>query len=681
MKVEKQLRKEDFKFILLNGKLPIEKWDKNYYKYNDLKILEHKENLGLICGSGLIVIDADTDRLNKLIKEKFPKTFTVKTKNGYHYYYYCFNFLKKKVLKDKKEHLGEIQSNGSYIVCPGSIHPSGIKYEVKEDIPIQEIKKEFIDDILKKYYSSMKVSKEIVLEGAREGLRNESMFKLACTFRDKDMSLNETFSTLKRLNKDNKPPLSENEIETIVKSAYKYKKNVKEDFLDKLTTIDNRIKLVQEFHKHNPFFYDKHKAFWLWDKEKYKYVRVDETDLLNSIRKGTKNSVRTINSTIKSEIINALKEIGRENIAAEPRNSWVQFKDIVYDIDTDKTYRVDPKYFFTNPVPFSLGNSTETPVMDKLFEEWVVKEGLQDKTYIETLYEMIAYSLLKKQFLHTLFALVGNGSNGKSCYLQVLKNFVGEDNVASTEMKLLTTVQFETATLHRKSVAIMGEVDTYDMKNTNVLKKLTGEDDMRYCYKGKDPFTEKSFTTVFMATNSLPVTPDKSFGFYRRWLVIDFPHVFEVGRDVVGEIPKEEYNNLALKCINLVKRLKKNRKFTNHGNMEERMKRYEERSNPLLNFIEEECYEEPENYVSLINFYKRFNVFLKEKKLRMMTKRQVSNGLKREGFRVDGKKITTEQGFETRIYAIWGLGFKVIDDKIEVKEEFIEENTKEHQRT
>ena len=66
----------------------------------------------------------------------------------------------------------------------------------------------------------------------------------------------------------------------------------------------------------------------------------------------------------------------------------------------------------------------------------------------------------------------------------------------------------------------MGEVDTYDLTNTNLLKQLAGEDLIRFEFKGKTPFSEKSNTTCFIASNSLPVTPDRSNGFYRRNLIL-----------------------------------------------------------------------------------------------------------------------------------------------------------------
>lgn len=229
------LKKESFRFILLQekNKIPIEKeWQvKNNYAYNDIKLLNHLNkngNYGVLCNNELIVIDADTERLNEIVLDKLNKTFSVKTKKGYHYYFLCADFTQKKVLSDKGEHLGEIQSVGSFVVGANSIHPSGVVYEVVNNVEIERIEKEKINDVLGKYYSSDKITKEVILSGAEAGLRNDSMFRLACSFREKDLSQEETLSALRGINDKNTPPLPSSELKGIVESAFKYKKEKKQ---------------------------------------------------------------------------------------------------------------------------------------------------------------------------------------------------------------------------------------------------------------------------------------------------------------------------------------------------------------------------------------------------------------------------------------------------------------------
>jgi hypothetical protein len=130
----------------------------------------------------------------------------------------------------------------------------------------------------------------------------------------------------------------------------------------------------------------------------------------------------------------------------------------------------------------------------------------------------------------------------------------------------------------------MGETNFSEMNKTSVLKKLSGGDLIGFEYKNKDPFEEVNYAKIIIATNNLPATNDKTVGFYRRWMIIDFPNQFSEKKDILAEIPEEEYSALAVKCSMILKDLLDSRTFTNEGSIDERMKKYEDHSNPLENF-------------------------------------------------------------------------------------------------
>jgi len=237
--------------------------------------------------------------------------------------------------------------------------------------------------------------------------------------------------------------------------------------------------------------------------------------------------------------------------------------------------------------------------------------------------------------MQRMIALVGGGSNGKGTFIKLLKKFIGKENCASSELKVLSDNIFETSSLYKKLVCEMGEVSHDDLKNTNQIKKLSGQDDIRYCFKGKTPFSEESPTTCLINTNSLPITNDKTNGFYRRWLIIDFPNQFPIKEGLIENIPDEEFQNLALKSLKILKKLYSDLKFTNEGSLEDRARKYEQRSNPVMRFVEEYCEEDFESYISLKKFSKIFNEYLKENHLRILNIKEI-------------KKVLNEQGFEIR---------------------------------
>jgi len=387
---------------------------------------------------------------------------------------------------------------------------------------------------------------------------------------------------------------------------------------------------VEFFYENNPYFYDKSGMFFLWNKEKFKYEISDEVDVLIGI---ADTGVDTISSKTKSEIVNALKQYGRKRIPIKAPNTWIQFKDNIIDFKTGEIFKADPEYFITNPIPHEIGETDSTPTIDKLFDEWVGKDN------VKTLYQIIAYCCSSEQFMQRLIALVGGGANGKGTFLKLLVKFLGEENVTSSELRELSGNGFETSAIYRKSACIMGEISYDDLKNTNQIKKLAGEDHIRFCFKGKTPFSEGSITTLLSATNSLPNTPDKTVGFYRKWLIIDFPNQFEIKHGILESIPESEFNNLSKKIIGTLKELYETQEFNNEGDYEERAKRYEERSNPIMRFIEENCEEVMDLNTELKLFCNKFNEYSKEHHLRLLTVIQIGKVLRDEGFEIGSRQV------------------------------------------
>jgi len=384
---------------------------------------------------------------------------------------------------------------------------------------------------------------------------------------------------------------------------------------------------AEHFNKIQPLFYDKTGCFWLWDSKKKKWNISDDIDILNMIQDATNED--TISSKNRTEILNSLKQEGRRRIPDDIKETWIQFKDKIIDIKTNESYEASPNYFVTNPIPWEIGNSEETPTMDKLFEEWV---GVEHK---KILYEIAAYCLLPDYPIHRLFCFVGGGLNGKSCYLRLIKKFVGDENLTSTELDTLMSSRFEITKLHKKLVCQMGETDFNELKRTSILKKLTGQDAIGFEYKNKTPFDDSNYAKIMISTNNLPTTDDKTIGFYRRWCIIDFPNMFSEKKDVLSEIPEEEYNNLAKKSIKILKELLENRQFTSEGSIEERQKKYEDRSNPIEKFFKETIEEDFESFITKSSFKKTLDNWLKINKFREHSDRSINKFMKDKGIKED----------------------------------------------
>ena len=194
----------------------------------------------------------------------------------------------------------------------------------------------------------------------------------------------------------------------------------------------------------------------------------------------------------------------------------------------------------------------------------------------------------------------------------------------------------------------MGETNFNEMSKTSILKKLTSGDLIGFEYKNKTPFEEKSYAKIIIATNNLPATTDKTLGFYRRWCIIDFPNRFSEQKDILKDIPDEEYECLTLKCALILKELLEKRKFHKEGSIEERAKKYEEKSNPFDKFWKENIIEDFNEFIWKHELRDRLKDWCKEHRFRELTDRSIAKEMQERNiedsrkqadfYTVEGKK-------------------------------------------
>jgi len=193
------------------------------------------QNNAIICGvtsGNLLVIDLDDPSLANLVFQKFDElktqTLVVATgKKGYHVYFRTTGVLPKTMrlsLADGR-HV-DIQSQGSYVIAPDSIHPdTGRKYEIISSTT--QILQSSIDGLLKHLQSlgfqgvnSGLPSITEIISGVAEGNRNNSAFKY-CAHLIGRLNLPEemVWAEIQRWNSYLTRPLPYDEILTVFKSA------------------------------------------------------------------------------------------------------------------------------------------------------------------------------------------------------------------------------------------------------------------------------------------------------------------------------------------------------------------------------------------------------------------------------------------------------------------------------
>ena len=696
--IPKQLKNPNYRFTLLQekSKKPFQKnWTLNNYTHEDPELLQwisEGRNYGVITGFGnLVILDFDDKRTERDIVPKLPETFTIQTgSGGKHLYYSLDDTRSRKILDKRKNTLIDIQGNGKQAVGAGSTHPNGKEYTVLVDKPIAEISIQYLQTILghlmnpkDKYqptYEEDEIIKQIKQKISLKDVmddynyntgKNPTMCKLghgskggSCFSYNESEHLwhcfhcdagGDIFNLVMKQENCNFP-----EAKKILadKAGVKIPETKFKTAVQKFQV--DYVRFARDFIDMQPLYYDRSSIWWLWNFKNNAWELIDETDLLNELYVAAEGSnIRITQNSVKSEILTAMKMVARKREPKKAKGTWIQFRNKIIDVASGEEFEPSSEYFLTNPIPHEIGDSDATPVIDKLFEEWVGKD------YVQTLYEIMAYSLLPNYPLHLIFCFIGAGCNGKSCFQRLQHRFIGAQNICSTELDVLIDSRFESTKLHKKLVCLLGETNFGEMKKTSLIKKLVGQDLIGFEYKNKLPFDDYNYAKIMINTNNLPTSEDTSEGFYRRWMIIDFPNRFKEGPDPVKTVTDEELSCLSRRCVSVLKQLLDRGKFTNQGTIRERKHKFIMSSNPLGIFLEHFTYNDTHQKVRYSELYTIYCKFLKKIKRRIISKKEFGKFLTHEGLEHRRTTYQQERGWfidDLNIFMDWENRLKKLDD-------------------
>jgi len=260
----------------------------------------------------------------------------------------------------------------------------------------------------------------------------------------------------------------------------------------------------------------------------------------------------------------------------------------ILDLETKKLSEFSPKYFILNTLPIKYNPKKKCPKILKFLSEVLYEED------ISIIQELAGYCLYREYPIHKGIMLIGEGANGKSTFMEVLRTMLNNDNVSTEPLQAFETNRFSMVSLYGKLANIYPDLSDSSLKATGLFKMLTGGDTITAEYKYRDRFCFKNYAKLIFSANKIPESPDDSAAFFRRWIIINFPNQF------LPDNPKTDPNllkklttpdeisgffNWALEGL---ERLLKNGKFSNAKSIEETRKQYIRSSDPVKAFIMDE---------------------------------------------------------------------------------------------
>ena len=148
-----------------------------------------------------------------------------------------------------------------------------------------------------------------------------------------------------------------------------------------------------------------------------------------------------------------------------------------------------------------------------------------DPKQSELLQFIPAYALFQDCPHEKIFVLTGSGGNGKSRYLEILRQLFGEANVSHVTPRGLLD-KFQRIQLKDSIINIAGEIKSDLQDAEEYMKQIASGETQSACYKSKDYINFTPRSKLVYACNGQLASGDTSDGLSRRLIIIDFKMQF-----------------------------------------------------------------------------------------------------------------------------------------------------------
>lgn len=326
-------------------------------------------------------------------------------------------------------------------------------------------------------------------------------------------------------------------------------------------------------------------SFWAWTEQIWEQ---DEGSKIRSeIRRFIKNAVgnEPLTAAVVNDIFEQLKMVGYAKAEFDQHKNLIALQNGVLDTETLEFIPHSREFMQTILLGFDYDSTAKAPRWTRILEGWKFKNSTIDR-----LQEWYGYSLVPTAKLEKCLFIYGGGGNGKGLYLNALLDML-KGNTVSIEPKDLFG-RFQLLSLRGKLINACTDISTSEAISAQFKQVVSGEQ-VTCDVKHKDHVTFCPIAKHLFSANKLLVTRDRSYGFFRRFDVLEFTQTWdesEKDEDLRAYFRENELPGIFNWAIEGLRRLRRNKwKFTPSSEFQSSHKKFQLETNPLAMFVEEHC--------------------------------------------------------------------------------------------
>lgn len=473
-----------------------------------------------ISGDGFLIFDFDVkggvDGRDELAGWKLPDTLCQTTPSGgYHMIYRTDREVHPSV---NTELAVDVRGWHSYVVCdptPGYCFEDDTEPTLANDAVYA-----FLEHVRPKKTAA--TSGENLKEG--QG-RNNAIFAYGCSLQSQSMSDDEIRQLMQAYNRDNfKPPLDDAELSKTINSVLKRPKGHSEE-----------VRQAQKRQRGRPRKFE-HNAIAKRLISEFGACLIDAQTPAIRINGGAYGVGWDAFDRVIIDIADDCTESNRKEVKAyikakapTKRQSTpylIAFLNGVLDVRTFELRDWREDDVICNVIPHSWNPDSRGEILDNVLYKMACGEM---STYMN-LAEFIGVCMVRSAKLCPFFpVLVGVGSNGKSTYIELLQNVIGDENISSLQPKEVTA-RFMGSHIVGKTANLGDDIagGYLDDHDCSVIKSIATGDLMFTDVKGGKGYYYHPYSTLVFSCNQFPRLADTTPGFMRRLFPIEFNAVFDV---------------------------------------------------------------------------------------------------------------------------------------------------------
>lgn len=339
----------------------------------------------------------------------------------------------------------------------------------------------------------------------------------------------------------------------------------------------------------------------------------------------------------------------------------------ILNVITRELTEFTPKKVFFNKLPVTYDPSQKCKKIDKFLTD--VLRDIEDK---KVMYEIFGFILFKDYFLEKGIMMIGDGRNGKSKTIELIKRLIGIENCTGIPLSSLKPDSFSISELFGKLVNLAGDISSSDLRDTDMFKSLTGRDTISAQRKFLNQIKFQNYAKMIFACNELPKVYDPSFGFWDRWILLEFPYTF-IEEDKFNQLDNkngykirdpniidkistpEELSGLLNKSLDGLETLIENKKFSYTTGTQELKEKWVRKADSFMSFCMDYVEENPLGKISKKELRKIYHKYCKKHNVRGVSDISIKVTLQ-ENFGATDEYIVGDSGRQE--YCWLGINFK-----------------------